>query len=174
MFSTTARIRDVNWSTTPNDHQVCGARSTTNACPFQRAKLSDDYLNFLKANQPTCWFNTTAPSVQAFTWGQQLNNASVYPTSDFSKVQTYKDHPEFAPCYFWGCGGAQCTPEMYNHHDVLLKLEVAVIVIFIGLILVAMCVGLPETQYAYVSVLEVPAVAAKSKLLANLGKSLHM
>ena len=54
-----------------------------------------------------------------------------------------------------------CTPEMYNHHDVLLKLKVAVIVIFIGLILVAMCVGLPETQYAYVSVLEVPAVAAR-------------
>ena len=156
VFSTTARVRDVNLSTKPNDHQVCGARSSTYACPTQRVALNEAYLNFLKAGNPTCWFNTTAPSAQAFTWGEELKDASVYPTADFSDVQTYRTYPRYANCYFWGCGGTSCTPEVYNHHDIMLKLEIAVAVIFTGLILVAMCVGLPATQYAYVSVGEIP------------------
>ena len=153
VFSTTARIRDVNLSTVENDHQVCGARSSVYSCPTQRARLSDDYLNFLKV-EDTCWFNTTAPNAQAFTWGQALKGASVYPTADFSKKETYETFPEFSECYYWGCGGSLCTPTAYTHHDVLLKLEVAVAVIFTGLVLVAMCVGLPDTQYAYASAVE--------------------
>lgn len=154
VFSMTARIRDVNISTKPNDHRVCGAQSSIYSCPTQRATLSEDYVNFLNARQPTCWFNTTAQSAQAFTWGEELKDASVYPTSDFSKVETYKAHPRFANCYFWGCGGTLCTPEVYNHHALMLKLEVVTAIIFTGLILVTLCVGLPETQYAYVSNVE--------------------
>ena len=162
VFSATARIRDVNLSTEKNDHQVCGARSSTYSCPTQRARLSNDYLDFLKAGQPTCWFNTTAPITQAFTWGQAFNVASVYPTADFSKAETYEAFPEFANCYYWGCGGSLCTPKTHAHHDIMLKLEVAVAVIFTGLILIAMCVGLPDTQYAYVSTAEIPAMGLQT------------
>ena len=151
VFSATARIRDVNMNTMKNDHQVCGARSSIYSCPTQRARLSEDYLDFLNV-ETTCWFNTTAPAVGAFTWGQALKDASVYPTSDFSKKETYETFPEFANCYYWGSGGSLCTPDVYTHHDILLKLEIAVAVIFTGLIFVAMCVGLPVTQYAYVPV----------------------
>lgn len=153
LFSATARIRDVNFSTDLNDHQVCGSRTSVRSCPTQRALLSPDYVEYLKASE-TCWFNTSAPTVTAFNWGESLKDASAYPTSDFSKKETYELHPEFAKCFYWGCGGEKCNPEMYNYQDAMLKLEVAIAVIFTGLVIVAMCVGLPETQYAYVSVRE--------------------
>ena len=161
VFSASARIRDVNFSTEPNDHQVCGSQTSVWSCPTQRALLSADYVDYLKASE-TCWFNTTAPTVKAFNWGESFKNASVYPTSDFSKKSTYEAHPEFARCFFWGCGGEVCNPQMYNHQDVMLKLEVAVIVIYTGLTIVAMCVGLPETQYAYVSVSEMTPVGIRT------------
>ena len=161
IFSATARIRDVNFSTDPNDHQVCGAQTSVRSCPTQRALLNPDYVEYLKASD-TCWFNTSARTITAFNWGESLKNAAAYPTSDFSKKETYELHPEFAKCFYWGCGGEQCNPEMYNHQDVMLKLEVAVAVIFTGLVIVAMCVGLPETQYAYVSVTEMSPVAVRT------------
>ncbi|MBM93562.1 MAG: hypothetical protein CMF51_02275 [Legionellales bacterium] len=161
VFSATARIRDVNFSTEPNDHQVCGSQTSARSCPTQRALLNPDYVEYLKASE-TCWFNTSAPTANAFNWGESLKDASAYPTSDFSKKETYELHPEFAKCFFWGCGGELCNPEMYNHQDVMLKLEVAVAVIFTGLVIVAMCVGLPETQYAYVSVREMTPVGVRT------------
>ena len=147
VFSVTARIRDVNVKTSMDDHHVCGARTSIYACPTQRAMLSEDYVDFLNV-ETTCWFNTTAEASSQFTWGADLKNASVYPTSDFSLKDTYVSYPEYANCFYWGCGGPLCNPEMFAHQEIMLKLEIAVAVLFVGLVLVSMCVSVPEVQYA--------------------------
>lgn len=157
VLSATARVRDVNIS--PEEHHVCGTKGSVASCPTTRVNLSPAYVNWLKAEPPSCWLNTSSPMSSSFTWGKDQSNLSFYPTSDFSDPNTYLKHPEYSKCFYWGCSEL-CNKESFNQQQTMLALEVALAIIYTGFAVVFMCVSLPEESYAYVLPPKTPAVGA--------------
>jgi hypothetical protein len=151
VVATTARIRDVNFKPTSNEHQVCGRQKAPNACPTRRVLLSDDYQNYLLAHEPTCWLNTSSTSAETFTWGQALSTATNFPTNDFADKATYEDLTQYAECFYFGCS-EECTPDSHSHNSRMLHFETAFSVGFVALVAATMCVGLPTVQYYDVAV----------------------
>lgn len=151
VVGTAVRIRDVNFKLTPSEHQVCGRRESLYACPTQRALISEDYQNYLLANEPACWLNTSSATSETFTWGEALSTATDFPTSNFAEKATYEEFTHYSECFYFGCS-KECTPDSHSHNRRMLHYEAAFGVGFIVLITLTMCVALPAVQYHDVAV----------------------
>lgn len=134
LTSITARVRDVNLKLRQDEAYVCGRIDDPLACPFQRVTLSEAYNTWRKGSEDIteCWFNTSAVIPDAYTFGQQYFNATIFPTSNFADPDTYVRHPEYAPCFYYGCD-EQCLPDQAAQQARLLRFEVLVsVVAFVG------------------------------------------
>lgn len=145
--SITSRVRHLNMSTVHDESRVCGRRDAVDACPSQRIKLSEPYNLWLrnKEDELECWFNTTAPTPDAYLWGEAYEYAESYPTADFGDPDTYEKYPQYAPCFYYGCS-ADCLPNARAHNDTMLRLEVAVTVFSVAGIVLSLC---GKTRYDY-------------------------
>jgi len=145
--SITSRARHLNMSTSNDESRVCGRRDAVDACPSQRIKLSHPYDLWRRNNEDelVCWFNTTAVVPDAFLWGEQFEYAEAFPTADFGDPATYDAHPQYAPCYYYGCSKG-CLPGVRAHHDSMLRIEVAVTLFAVLGIALSLC---GKTNYDY-------------------------
>lgn len=135
-FSITSRVRHINVSTAHIESTVCGRKDTPLACPTQRVNTSDSYTLWLRANEPTCWLNTSLDTT--FTWGEELKDAVFLNTDDFSLKQTYEEFPQFAECYLFGCSEL-CNQEERHYHMRMLAFETVVTFSLVALIAFVLC-----------------------------------
>lgn len=145
--SITSRVRHLNMSTAHDESHVCGRRDAADACPSQRIKISEPYELWRRNNEdePVCWLNTSAPTPDAFLWGEMFSSAEVYPTADFEDTDTYEEYPQYAPCYYYGCA-EDCLPDVRAQLNTALRLEVAITVFAVAGIVLSLC---GKTNYDY-------------------------
>lgn len=138
--SVTSRVRHLNLSTVHDESYVCGRRDAVDACPSQRIKLSDPYNLWRRNNQDetVCWLNTSAPTPDAFLWGETFSSSELYPTADFSDLKTYEKHPQYASCYYYGCS-KDCLPGVREENESLMRLEVAITAFSVVGIVLSLC-----------------------------------
>jgi len=127
LVSMTSRVRDNNINQEGhNENFVCSRRDALDACPSSRVKLSEAFRLWSRANDPEdeCWYNTSSSFPEAFTWGEEFEFSEAYATADFNDAETYEQYPDYAPCFWWGCGS--CLPSQRAMHERLLRYEVLV------------------------------------------------
>lgn len=140
--SITSRVRHQNTSTVHDESYVCGRRDAEDACPSQRVKLSEPYNLWRRNNEdePVCWLNTSAPTPDAFIWGEEFEYAESFPTVDFSDPETYEKYPQYAQCYYYGCS-EDCLPGVRRDNESMMRLEVAITVFSVAGIVLSLCGG---------------------------------
>lgn len=128
-LAVTSRVRDVNMQlrsagdhVSADENYVCGRRSDPLSCPTQRIQLSEPFRRWETRHPGTaeCWLNTSDTNVDAFTFGEVFANATRFATADFARRDTYLAFPEYAECYFYGCG---CLPDQRALNENLLRVE---------------------------------------------------
>ena len=150
LVTITSRSRDNNINTAGhNENYVCSRRDALDACPTQRVKLSQAFQLWSRANDPEdeCWYNTSSSFPENFQWGEE-NEFSVYPTADFNDVETYERFPQYAPCYWWGCG--HCVPSQAYMQERLLRFEVLVQVVSIISVILTLCLQVAHKEHLMV------------------------